>query len=101
VQFEVVGVSLANQYRVCPCALTSTVPMLVLRVPMTTELDDDTLPDDGDDAGEDDDVLGGLELLALGELLPQAASTVTAAPASRGATAQYRLLRMIESPFLP
>jgi hypothetical protein len=71
--------------------------MLVLRVPMTTELDDDALLDDG----EDDDVLGGLELLALGELLPQAASTVTAAPASKGAAAQYRLLRMIESPFLP
>jgi hypothetical protein len=97
VQFEVVDVSLANQYRVCPWALTSTVPMLVLRVPMTAELDDAALPVDG----ADDDVLGGVELLALGELLPQAATSVTAAPASNGAAAQYRLLRMIESPFLP
>jgi hypothetical protein len=69
--------------------------MLVLRVPMTTELDDDALLDDG----LDDDVAGGVELLELGELLPQAASAAAAAPASKGA-AQYRLLRMIESPFL-
>lgn len=97
VQFEVVDVSLANQYKVCPCALTSTVPMLVLRVPMTAELADDALPVDG----ADDDVLGGVELVELGELLPQAASTPTAAALIRGAAAQYRLLRMIESPFLP
>jgi hypothetical protein len=93
VQFEVVGVSFANQYRVCPCAFTRTVPMLVLRVPMTAVLDDEALPDDG----PDDDVAGGLELLELGELLPQAASAATAAPANKGA-AKYRLPRMIESP---
>jgi hypothetical protein len=91
VQFEVVGVSLANQYRVWPCALTSTVPMLVLRVPMTTELAVDALLD----GGLLDGVLGGVELLELGELLPQAASAAAATPASKGA-AQYRFVRMTQ-----
>ena len=32
VQFDFVGVSIANQYRVWPCEFTTTVPMLVWRV---------------------------------------------------------------------
>jgi hypothetical protein len=65
--------------------------MLVLRVPMTAELAVPALPDDA----LADGVAGGLVLLELGELLPQAASAAAAAPTSKG-VAQYRFLRMTQ-----
>jgi hypothetical protein len=90
-QFDFVGVSMANQYSVWPCELTSTVPMPVLRV-LTA-----TLPDAGvlvPDCG----VVAGVDVFdELGDELPHAAIADAAAAASRGA-AQYRL-RMMMSPF--
>jgi hypothetical protein len=86
-QVDLVGVSLANQYSVCPWALVSTVPMLVLRVEMTTL--------DAAVAGADDDGWADGAVLAagvlLGPLLPQAVM-ITAAPAKIGAA--HQLVRM-------
>ncbi len=97
VQLDIVGVSLANQYRVWPWALTRTVPSLVLRVPITAPDVDVLLLEDELACGW---VAGLCVLVAPGEELPpQAARTAAAATASTGA-AQYRLLRMIKSPFL-
>jgi hypothetical protein len=95
VHLEVVDVSRANQYSVFPWALVSTVPMLVLRVPITVVDDAAVLVVAL--------LLGvllvvGLDVLLLagGVELPHAASTA-AAPARTGA-AHHRL--RITSPFL-
>jgi hypothetical protein len=70
-QFDWLGVSMANQYKVSPAALTSTVPLLVLIVLIATEV--------AAAAGLDVDPPVGAPLL------PQAART-TAAAAIPGTT---------------
>jgi hypothetical protein len=83
-QFDLVGVSMANQYSVCPWALTSTVPMLVLRVEMTT-LDPAVAGADAD--GWDCGVVLAPPVLLGAPLLPHAVM-ITAAPATIGAAHQ-------------
>jgi hypothetical protein len=98
-QVDFVGVSLANQYRVCPWALVSTVPILVLRVEITT-LDPawaGAEVDAGAVAVACGVVLGAPELPGA-ELLPQAA-IIRTAPAAAGAA--HQLLRIsLTSPFM-
>jgi hypothetical protein len=80
---DFVGVSIANQYSVCPWAFVSTVPMLVLRVEIVTvEAVVPTLDDE--DAGA---LVFGADVLAGGDELPHAARTA-AAPARIGAAHQ-------------
>jgi hypothetical protein len=96
VQFDFVEVSIANQYRVLPWALVSTVPLLVLCVMMVVE-----------DALAGAELLGAAALVAgAGELvagvegepeLPHAASRA-APPATIGAA--HHRLRMARAPFL-
>src|SRR5215469_12012111 len=93
VHLDDVAVSIANQYSVLPWALTSTVPMLVLRVPITAP-----------------DVAAALVMVlpaAGAEVLPELldgdaelphAASITTAPASTGA-ASHRLC-IFAPPFL-
>jgi hypothetical protein len=95
VQFDLVGVSIANQYRVRPCELTSTVPMPVWRV--------ETVVPDPLVAGAEVFACGvvlvpaAAPLLLLGAELPQAVITA-AAPASTGAA--HQRLRIVTSPIV-
>jgi hypothetical protein len=73
------GVSMANQYRVCPAEFTSTVPRLVLAV---------LIPEAEAAAGAEDEPLPELGVLAAE--LPHAASATVAA--ARPATASHRFL---------
>jgi len=95
VQFDFVGVSIANQYRVWPCEFTTTVPMPVWRV--------ETVPAA---------VVAGAEVFAcgvvlvpepvlvlLGDELPHAVITA-ATPASTGAAAAHQRLRIVISPIV-
>jgi hypothetical protein len=84
VQFDWVGVSIANQYKVSPAGLTSTIPLFVLIVLTATEATPALAA-----AGLDVDEPVGLPLL------PQAART-TAAAARLGIT--HQRLRMALSP---
>jgi hypothetical protein len=84
-QLDLAGVSIANQYNVCPWALTSTVPMLVDLVEIVT-VDAFELGGADEDDAAGADVGGGLD---GGDEVPQAVSTA-AAPASTG-TAHQRL----------
>jgi hypothetical protein len=84
VQFDWLGVSMANQYKVSPAALTNTMPLLVLIVLTATEATSALAA-----AGLDVDEPVGLLLP------PQAARTKPAA--ARPGTAHQRL-RMALSP---
>src|SRR5580658_252039 len=89
-QRDLAGVSLANQYKVNPCALTSTAPLLVRIVLITTEPTRALARPAEDGAGLD--VAG-----SVGLVLPQAASR-TAAAARPGLT--HHRLCMALSPFV-
>jgi hypothetical protein len=78
-QFDLAGVSMANQYRVCPAELASTVPWLVLTV---------LIPEAEAAAGAEDEPLPEVGVLAAE--LPQAASAAVAT--ARPATASHRFL---------
>jgi hypothetical protein len=89
-QFDVVGVSMANQYRVWPWELVSTVPTPVLPVEMTA-LDAVVAGEVACDCGVVLVPAAAPPELLAGDDVPQAVM-ITAAPASTGAA--HQRLRM-------
>ncbi len=97
-QFDFVGVSIANQYSVLPAAFVSTVPLLVLCVMIVTVEALEPVPCGDVAALELDPLVAGVDVLVEGEPeLPHAASR--AAPPTTIGAAHHRL-RMVLSPFL-
>src|SRR5215813_9922382 len=85
-QFERVELSLANQYKVIPAALVSTIPLLVLIVLIAPEpVGTAAAGLDATAAGWDVAELGGLALV------PQAASNAHAAAGARPASHRLRM----------